>query len=100
MKRENKGDQVLTAIDCYMKQYGVSKKEALNKFAELAEDEWKDINKEWLKTASIPHDVAVMSLNYARAAETTYKNFDDGLSNPEKYLAPQLAALFVNPIII
>ncbi|KAL0435391.1 UNVERIFIED_CONTAM: Gamma-cadinene synthase [Sesamum radiatum] len=100
-ERENKEGQMLTAVDCYMKQHGVSKEETLNKFMELAEDGWKDLNTEWVtKTSTVPKDTVEQLLNYARVAEVTYKNCQDGYTNPEKYLAPQIIALFVDPIAI
>ncbi|KAK4419564.1 Beta-farnesene synthase [Sesamum alatum] len=100
-QRENKGGRLPTAVCCYMKQYGVSKEEALDKFVELVEDAWKDLNTEWItETTVVPKDMAEQLLNFARAAEVTYVNRQDGYSNPEKYLAPQLVALFVNPILI
>ncbi|KAL0459203.1 UNVERIFIED_CONTAM: Gamma-cadinene synthase [Sesamum latifolium] len=101
-QRENKGGDIPIAVRCYMEQYGMSKEEALDKFVELAEDAWKDFNTEWItETSILARDiVAEQLLNYARAAEVTYENCQDGLTNPEKYLAPQLVALFVDPILI
>uniref|UniRef100_A0A1W7HBY5 Putative gamma-cadinene synthase n=1 Tax=Scoparia dulcis TaxID=107240 RepID=A0A1W7HBY5_SCODU len=98
-ERENRGGEMLTAVDCYIKQYGVSKQEAVEKFVELVEDGWKDVNTEWVAKTSIPKDFFEGLLNYARVAEVTYKNCQDGYTNPEKFLAPQIRALFVDPII-
>ncbi|KAK4419565.1 Cis-muuroladiene synthase [Sesamum alatum] len=100
-ERENKGGRLPTAVRCYMKQYGVSKEEALDEFVELVEDAWKDLNTEWItETSVVPKDMAEQLLNVARASEVTYVNRQDGYSDPETYLAPQLVALFVNPILI
>ncbi|KAL2231064.1 UNVERIFIED_CONTAM: Gamma-cadinene synthase, partial [Sesamum indicum] len=100
-ERENKDGQMLTAVDCYMKQYGISKEETLNKFMELAEDGWKDLNTEWVtKTSTVPKDTVEQLLNYARVAEVTYKNCQDGYTNPEKFLAPQIIVVRVDPIAI
>ncbi|KAL0300335.1 UNVERIFIED_CONTAM: Gamma-cadinene synthase [Sesamum calycinum] len=46
-EREGKGGTMPTAVDCYVKQYGASKEEAVDKFNELFEDAWKDLNTEW-----------------------------------------------------
>ncbi|XP_011080335.1 gamma-cadinene synthase [Sesamum indicum] len=101
-ERESKGGNLPVAVRCYMKQYGVSKEEALDKFVEQVEDAWKDLNTEWItQTSVLGRDiVAEQLLNYARAAEMTYENCEDGITNPEKYMAPQLVALFVDPIHI
>lgn len=101
LKRENREGKLLTVVDCYMKDHGVSKQEALSKFVELVEDGWKDVNTEWAKrSTSVPKEMVEQLLNYGRVAEVTYKNSEDGYTYPEKSLAPQIAALFVDPILI
>ncbi|KAI3449956.1 hypothetical protein Pfo_006621 [Paulownia fortunei] len=99
-ERESKQGQILTGVDFYMKQHGLSMQETVDKFVELAEDAWKDLNTEWMAKTSIPKDMVEQVLNYARVAEVMYKNIQDGFTNPEKYLAPLIVALFVDPIII
>ncbi|KAL0459211.1 UNVERIFIED_CONTAM: Gamma-cadinene synthase [Sesamum latifolium] len=101
-ERESKGGNLPIAIRCYMKQYGVLKEEAQDKFVELVEDAWKELNTEWIaETSILARDiVAEQLLNYARVSELTYENRQDGYSNPEKYMAHQLVALFVDPILI
>ncbi|KAL0452014.1 UNVERIFIED_CONTAM: Gamma-cadinene synthase [Sesamum latifolium] len=99
-ERENKGGKMLTVVDCYMQQHGVSKQETLAKFAELVEDGWKNVNTEWVAKTVVAKEMVEQLLNYARIAEVTYKNSQDGYTNPDKFLAPQIAALFVDPIVI
>ncbi|KAK6121266.1 hypothetical protein DH2020_044969 [Rehmannia glutinosa] len=100
-ERENKGGTMLTTVDYYMKQYGVSnKQEAASILAEQIEDEWKYMNKEWVMIRSmIPKEIVVQFLNYVRVAEVLYKKCEDGYTYPEKFLAPQIVATFVDPII-
>ncbi|KAL0389337.1 UNVERIFIED_CONTAM: Gamma-cadinene synthase [Sesamum calycinum] len=94
-EREGKGGTMPTAVDCYVKQYGASKEEAVDKFNELFEDAWKDLNTEW-STKTTSKDMMEELLNHARVAELTYKNGRDGYTNPQKYLAPQIVAfLFI-----
>ncbi|KAI3470009.1 hypothetical protein Pfo_026672 [Paulownia fortunei] len=92
--------KMVTVVDCYMKQHGLSKQETLSKFAELAEDGWKDVNTEWVTKISVPREMVEQLLNYARMAEFLYKNCEDGFTDPEKNLAPQVVALSVDPILI
>ncbi|EYU31456.1 hypothetical protein ABFS82_07G067500 [Erythranthe guttata] len=100
-ERENKEGKYLTVVDCYMKHYGISKEEVLSMFEVLVEDAWKDISNEWAnKTGSIPKEIVEQLVNYARAAEMTYRNSEDGYTNPEKNLGPHIVALFVDPIVI
>ncbi|KAK4435853.1 Gamma-cadinene synthase [Sesamum alatum] len=99
-ERENKGGKMLTVVDCYMQQHGVSKQETLAKFAELVEDGWKNVNRAWVGKTPAAKEMVEQLLNYARIAEVTYKNSQDGYTNPDKFLAPQIAALFVDPILV
>ncbi|KAK6164229.1 hypothetical protein DH2020_001093 [Rehmannia glutinosa] len=100
-ERESKQGQMLTGVDFYMKQHGVSKQETADKFIELAEEEWKDLNTEWiLSKNSIPKDmVEQLVLGYARSSEIFYRSCQDGFSKTET-VAPHIAAIFVDPIII
>ncbi|KAL3820177.1 hypothetical protein ACJIZ3_006082 [Penstemon smallii] len=100
-ERENKGGQMLTAVECYMKQHGSSKQETLSKFIEHAEEGWKDVNAERLNIgSSIPKDIVELFLNYTRVADITYKNCEDGYTYPEKFLAHQIVSVLLDPIIL
>ncbi|PIN00286.1 Gamma-curcumene synthase [Handroanthus impetiginosus] len=98
--RESVGGTMLTAVDCYMKDLGVSKQEAFSKIVELIEEGWKILNTEWItNTYSIPEDMLVQLLNYVRVAAVAYNNGEDGYSNP-RVLGPYIHALFVEPIFV
>ncbi|KAL3649970.1 hypothetical protein CASFOL_006373 [Castilleja foliolosa] len=101
--REREG-KLLTVVDCYMKEHpGVSKQATLAKFREGVENRWKDIihnmkeKAKWVDPGT--NEMVELFLNYARNASVTYKD-SDGFSNPEKSWAPQIAATFVDPIVI
>ena len=99
-KRESRGGNIPTAVDCYVKQYGVSKEETVDKFKELFENAWKDFNTEWSTEISpVSKDMMEQLLNYARAAEVNYRNGRDAYANPEN-LARKIAAVFMDPIAI
>ncbi|KAH6816226.1 hypothetical protein C2S51_021046 [Perilla frutescens var. frutescens] len=101
-ERENREGKLPTVVDCYMNDKGVSKQEALSQFVELVEDGWKDMTEEWVKAGgrSAPNELIQQLLNYGGAAEVTYNNKEDGYTDPEKYLGPLIAALYVDPILI
>ncbi|KAL3650158.1 hypothetical protein CASFOL_006561 [Castilleja foliolosa] len=103
-ERESKQGQMVTGADFYMKQHGVTMEETVDTFVKLAADAWKDVNAEWImssnKTCVVPKDMVEHILNFARATEITYKNCEDGVTNPEKYYAPWIRALFLDPMII
>lgn len=97
-ERENREGKLPTVVDCYMKDKGVSKQEALSEFSMLVENGWKDITAEWVKSSTAHKELVEHLLNYGRVAEVTYKNREDGYTDPEKYLGPQIAALYMDPI--
>ncbi|KAL8545673.1 hypothetical protein ACS0TY_005708 [Phlomoides rotata] len=99
LEREGK---LLTVVDCYMKDRNVSKQEALEKFVELVEEGWKNVNTEWVMQTnrSAPKEIVKLLLNYARAADDTFKNSFDGYTSPENGVARQIVALYVDPILI
>ncbi|KAK6119782.1 hypothetical protein DH2020_046473 [Rehmannia glutinosa] len=97
--RESKQGQILTGVDFYMKQHGVSMQETADKFVELIEDAWKDLNTEWMVKTSIPKDLVEQVLGYARAAEVFHRSGKDGYTKTE-VVAPHILALYVDPIII
>lgn len=99
LKRESKEGTVFTSLDCYIKQHGVSKQETLSKYAELLEGEWEDLNKEFVATNSMPKEITITFLNYARMSDTSYNK-----SNGDAYTDPEVAktnviTLFVNDIV-
>ncbi|KAK4383260.1 Gamma-cadinene synthase [Sesamum angolense] len=86
-ERESRGGNIPTAVDCYAKQYGVSKEETVEKFKQLSENAWKDFNTEWsTEISTVSKDMMEQLLNYARAAEVNYRNGRD--------------AVFMHPIAI
>ncbi|KAL3838505.1 hypothetical protein ACJIZ3_023096 [Penstemon smallii] len=96
---EKERGQIATGIECYMKEYGATKEETVNKFMEMVNDAWKDINEECLRPSTPDsRDVLMRILNLERIIDVTYKNNQDGYTQPEKVLKPHIIALFVNPI--
>ncbi|KAK6119787.1 hypothetical protein DH2020_046470 [Rehmannia glutinosa] len=77
-----------------------SMQETADKFIELAEEAWKDLNTEWiLAKNAVPKDMVELVLGYARSSEIFYRSCEDGFSKPD-VMAHHIAALFVDPIII
>ncbi|XP_058195793.1 valerianol synthase TPS8-like [Rhododendron vialii] len=95
---ELKVHHMATGVECYMKQHGVSKSEAVDEFYERIENAWKDINEEMMmmRPAAISNDLLMRILNYARLHDVGYKN-DDGYTQAE-CVKDHVIALFVDPI--
>ncbi|KAB2006097.1 hypothetical protein ES319_D11G318200v1 [Gossypium barbadense] len=56
-KVERERGHVSSAVECYMKQYGVSMQEAYDKLYKQINNAWKDINEEFLKPTAAPTSV-------------------------------------------
>ncbi|KAH0745388.1 hypothetical protein KY285_007045 [Solanum tuberosum] len=93
--------QIATGIECYMRDYGVSTEEAMNKFQEMGETAWKDANEGMLwPVRPVSTEILTRILNLVRIIDVTYKRNQDGYTHPEKVLKPHIIALLVDSIAI
>ncbi|XP_070035760.1 viridiflorene synthase [Nicotiana tomentosiformis] len=92
--------QIATGIECYMRDYGVSTEVAMEKFQEMAEIAWKDVNEGILRPTPVSTEILTRILNLARIIDVTYKQNQDGYTHPEKVLKPHIIALLVDSIEI
>ncbi|OIT38732.1 viridiflorene synthase [Nicotiana attenuata] len=92
--------QIATGIECYMRDYGVSTEVAMEKFQEMAEIAWKDVNEGILRPTPVSTEILARILNLARIIDVTYKHNQDGYTHPEKVLKPHIVALLVDSIEI
>ncbi|XP_049404964.1 viridiflorene synthase [Solanum stenotomum] len=92
--------QIATGIECYMRDYDVSTEVAMEKFQEMAEIAWKDVNEGILRPTPVSTEILTRILNLARIIDVTYKHNQDGYTHPEKVLKPHIIALLVDSIEI
>ncbi|KAK7257311.1 hypothetical protein RIF29_31185 [Crotalaria pallida] len=98
-KFEHKRGAVVSAVECYMKQYGTSEEEAVKQIIKDIENYWKDINEECLMPNIVPMPVLEVILNYTRVLEVMYADKADRYTHGE-LLKDYVTLLFVDPIII
>ncbi|CAI9785744.1 unnamed protein product [Fraxinus pennsylvanica] len=98
-ERENKRENDILAIECYTKEHGASKQEALDKFLEISENAWRDMNEELLRT-DVPREILERILNIARITDLSYLNNIDGYTSPEQSMKRQMFITVVDPLII
>lgn len=98
MQVEKSRGQIATGIECYMRDYGVSTEEAMNKFQEMAEIAWKDVNEGILRPTPVSTEILTRILNLSRMIDVAYKNNQDGYTHPEKVVKPHIIALLVDSI--
>ncbi|KAK6116877.1 hypothetical protein DH2020_049368 [Rehmannia glutinosa] len=92
---EKKRGQTVTGIECYMNEYGVSEEEAMKEFNNIAENAWKDMNEEFVKTKDVSMEITKRIVNLARLIDVVYKHNQDGYTHPEKVLKPCINGLLV-----
>lgn len=99
MQFEHKRKHVGTAIDCYMKQYGVSWEKAKEEVQVMALDLWKSLNEELMaKPHQFPFPILMRFLNLSRVIEVFYK-YADTYTHPE-LIKHHVVSLFIDNIPI
>ncbi|XVF70538.1 hypothetical protein PTKIN_Ptkin11bG0169500 [Pterospermum kingtungense] len=94
---EKRGGQP-SGISCYMKEYGVSKKKAIEVFQERIKDGWKDLNEGFMeRPMPIARQILMAAFNIARVSEVLYRD-DDGYTKPEISLKNFITKVLIDPI--
>ncbi|KAK9268344.1 hypothetical protein L1049_000093 [Liquidambar formosana] len=91
-------EHVASAIQCYMKQHGVSEQEVFEEFQRQITNAWKDINQECLKPTAMPMPILMRVVNFARVLNVVY-NEEDGYTSGIA-LKGFVSSLFIDPIAI
>ncbi|XP_058195218.1 valerianol synthase TPS1B-like [Rhododendron vialii] len=81
-KTEDERSHVATRVECYMKQHGVSRPEAISDLLKIIENAWIDINEEMMRQTMISRDLVIRILNFACLYGVVYK-YSDGYTQPE-----------------
>nr|ADB90272.1 casbene synthase [Triadica sebifera] len=97
-KTEQERGHVASCIDCYVKQYGVSKEEAVKVLQKMATDCWKEINEEIMRPTQVSVDLLMRVVNLVRFTDVSYK-YGDGYTDSQQ-LKQFVKGLFVDPIFI
>ncbi|KAI3740765.1 hypothetical protein L2E82_31238 [Cichorium intybus] len=94
---ERERADAVTAVDAYMKTFGVSENIAVEEVKGMVENAWKDINEGCLKPTEVPMDLLAPIVNLARMIDVAYK-YNDGFTFPEKTFKEYIKLLFIDPI--
>ncbi|XP_058220649.1 sesquiterpene synthase Cop-like [Rhododendron vialii] len=73
---EQKRGHVASAVECYMKQHGVTEEEVIVEFGKQVTNAWKDMNSECLNPTAAPMPLLVRVLNLARVVYVIYHDGD------------------------
>ncbi|CAH8390878.1 unnamed protein product [Eruca vesicaria subsp. sativa] len=88
---------VTTGVNCYMKQYGVTKSEAFKKLHQMRVDNDKIVNEELLTTKDVPKRVLKEAINCARMTSVAY-GYGEGLTHPEGKIKDYIFSLYIDLI--
>ncbi|CAK7350506.1 unnamed protein product [Dovyalis caffra] len=79
---EQKRGDCASSVECYMKQYDVSKKEAIEAIQKIVANGWKDVNKDCIRPTTIPMLLLQQYLNLIRVTDVMYRGDDDAYTIP------------------
>ncbi|KAE8674438.1 (+)-delta-cadinene synthase isozyme XC14 [Hibiscus syriacus] len=102
-KFEQERGHVRSAVECYMRQHGVSEEEACSELKKQVENAWKDINYEMIfseTTKVFPKPVLRRILNLTRVIEFLYKDGDDQYTHVGKVTKDGVASLLIDPVSV
>ncbi|KAL1119045.1 hypothetical protein V6Z11_D01G076600 [Gossypium hirsutum] len=99
-KFEQERGHCASAVECYMKQHGVSEEKACEELKKLIDAAWKDINQDMLfKPARAPFPVLTCVLNLAKVMDFLYKE-GDGYTHVGNVTKAGITSLLVDPVPI
>nr|WNI01933.1 terpene synthase [Psidium guajava] len=87
-----------SAVQCYMRQHGVTEQEAENDLRKQVEDAWKDVNEECLHPTTIAMPLIVGILNLTRVIDVLYKDGRDHYTNPHITMKDHIKSVLMDPV--
>ncbi|OIW15246.1 hypothetical protein TanjilG_17566 [Lupinus angustifolius] len=96
---EQKREHVASFLECYMRQYGMSREDAINECRRRVTNAWKDINEECLRQTKVPKPFVMRILNLTRSIDVIYKD-QDNFTHAGGVMKTYIQALLVDPVPI
>nr|AAM91652.1 putative terpene cyclase [Arabidopsis thaliana] len=87
---------VVNAVNCYMKQYGVTEKEAFKELRKMVVNTHKTLNEEFLTTTCVSHYVLRETMDFARMIIVTYNGYEGFTRPDEGKIEEYMTSLFVD----
>ncbi|XP_023905162.2 sesquiterpene synthase 2 [Quercus suber] len=98
-KFEQERGHAASAVECYMKQHGVSEQVVHDELNRQVANAWKDINEECIRPTVVPMPLLMRVLNLARVIDVIYKE-GDGYTHVGKEMKDNVASVLIDPIPI
>ncbi|MED6218715.1 hypothetical protein PIB30_029038 [Stylosanthes scabra] len=96
---EQKREHVASILECYMREFDVSREEAIQEMQKRVTDAWKDMNEECLKPTKVPIPFLTRILNMSRFMDVMYKD-EDCYTHAGGKMKECIEALLVNAVPI
>ena len=96
MKDEQKRGDCASGVECYMKQYDVSEKRAIEEIQKMDSNAWKDINEDCMRPTNAPMLLLQHFANLPRVTEVVYAK-DDAYTIPLS-LKDYVALLYIEQV--
>ncbi|XP_074313397.1 putative sesquiterpene synthase [Silene latifolia] len=96
-KFEQDRGHVASAVECYMKQFGVTQKEAYEKLFLIVENAWMDLKEEIFRPTAVPMELLTRVLNLCRTLYDLYGTGEDGFTM-NQVMQDQVEAVLKSPI--
>ncbi|KAM4105628.1 hypothetical protein ACB094_04G005800 [Castanea mollissima] len=98
-KFEQERGHAPSAVECYMKQHGVSEQVVHDEFNRQVANAWKDINEECIRPTVVPMPLLMRCLNLTRVLDIIYKE-GDNYTHVGKEMKDNVASVLIDPIPI
>ena len=86
-----------SAVECYMKQHGVSEQVVHDEFDRQVANAWKDINEECIRPTVVPMPLLMHCLNLTQVVDVIYKE-GDNYTHVGKDMKDNVASMLIDPI--
>ncbi|XP_014489747.1 probable terpene synthase 2 isoform X2 [Vigna radiata var. radiata] len=96
---EQERQHVVSSIQCYMKEYKISRKCVIEELHKLVENAWKDINDACLAPIQVPIKFLMRAINFARMVDVVFKD-EDIFTNAEGIMKDHIEALLVKKMFV
>jgi hypothetical protein len=96
LKDEQKRGDCASGVECYMKQYDVSEKRAIEEIQKMDVNAWKDINEDCMRPTNAPMLLLQHFANLPRVTEVVYAK-DDAYTIPLS-LKDYVALLYIEQV--
>ncbi|EOA32121.1 hypothetical protein CARUB_v10015372mg [Capsella rubella] len=91
--------EVANGVNCYMKQYGVTKEAAVKALSKIAKESYKMMMEELMSSKDVPRQILVRVINIGRVIDLYYKE-GDTFAAPDQKMKQLIASLFLHPFLL